>query len=84
MHHWNGGWGAGNWLVMGFGMLVFWAFVVVLVLWAVRSSSSRAAPIERTGLPPRLTALAMLDERYARGESGDEEYRTRRATLTGT
>jgi hypothetical protein len=28
MHHWDGGWGAGNWLLMGFGMLLFWALVV--------------------------------------------------------
>jgi uncharacterized membrane protein len=33
------------------------------------------------GDPSRPRAQDILDERYARGEISDEEYRTRRATL---
>ena len=75
MHHWDQGWGAGNWLLMGFGMVVFWALLVAVIVWLVRS----------TGTRPRVvsTARDILDERYARGEITDEEYRARRTTLLG-
>jgi putative membrane protein len=80
MHHWDGGWGVGNWLLMGFGMLLFWAVVVAGIVWLVHwTSAGRTA---QTVSPSRTTALDILDQRYARGEIGDEEYRTRRETLT--
>lgn len=95
MHHWNGAWGIGNWLLMGFGMLVLWTLVVGLVVWAVRSTGTRhtgpgwpPAPIgsgvptrQAAGRPP-ATARDILDERYARGEIDDEDYRARRDALT--
>lgn len=87
MHHWDGGWGVGNWLLMGFGMLVFWAVVVGGIVLLVRySTADRARPggfaaAPGTGSPPRPTAQDILDERYARGEISDEEYRARRETL---
>lgn len=89
MHHWDGGWGAGNWLVMGFGMLLFWALVVAGIVWLVRSTANRPTPVphgvplDKPTTPARPSALAILDERYARGEISDEEYRTRRDTLAG-
>ena len=87
MHHWDSGWGVGNWLVMGFGMLVFWALVVVVIVWLVRYAGTNR-PVEGVNLAkaPRASltsARAILDERYARGEISDEEYRTRRDTLDG-
>jgi putative membrane protein len=88
MHHWDGGWGLGNWLVMGVGMLAFWVLVVAGIVWLFRyTSSNRAvpgwpgAPADRSATPARPSAQAILDERYARGEISDEEYRTRRDTL---
>lgn len=86
MHNWGGSWGVGNWLVMGFGMLVFWALVVAGIAWLMRSAitwrggGAPSAPLEATA---RTTPSArdLLDERYARGEIGDDEYRTRRDIL---
>jgi len=40
MHNWDGGWGAGGWLLMGFGMLLFWALVVAGVMWLVRYTAA--------------------------------------------
>lgn len=88
MHHWNGGWGVGNWLLMGFGMLLFWALVVAGIVWLVHYAGSTrpttaqqgAAPHTQAG-PQRPSAQDILAERYARGEISDEEYRTRCDTL---
>ncbi len=78
MYHWGSSWGVGNWLVMGVGMLVFWGLVVAGIAWLIRTTSIRrgeGAP----SVPP--SARDVLDARYARGEIGDDEYRTRRDTL---
>jgi putative membrane protein len=89
MHNWDGGWGAGNWLLMGLGMLLFWAFVVAGIVWLVHYTGRRPAtpehgvPLGKPAGPVRPSALEILDERYARGEIGEEEYRARRDTLTG-
>jgi putative membrane protein len=90
MHHWDGGWGVGNWLLMSFGMLVFWAVVVAGIVWLVRyatTTTTRTAPgapgvaMGKQPGPPPPSALEILAERYARGEINDEEYRSRRDTL---
>lgn len=65
----------GGWLI-GMGMMIlFWAAVIVLVIWAVRSlfpRQSRAA---------REQALDILQQRYARGEISAAEYEQARARL---
>ncbi len=72
---------------MGFGMLLFWALVVAGIVWLVRSTTrpptgdGRGVPLD-TDAAARPSAREILDERYARGEIGDEEYRTRRDTLS--
>jgi putative membrane protein len=87
MHHWDGGWGVGNWLLMGFGMLLFWALVVAGIVWLVHYTSTRpvtgghGVPLDKPTGPVRPSARDILDERYARGEISDDEYRTRRDTL---
>jgi putative membrane protein len=91
MHHWDGGWSAADWLLMGFGMLLFWALVVAGIIWAVHYAGNRPAaaghgvPLDKPTSPAgpaRPSAQEILDERYARGEISDEEYRTRRDNLT--
>lgn len=88
--HWSGGWGVGTWLLMGFGMLIFWALVVALIVWIVRSTGGHRSsptgriPADDTGIPPHSRAQDILDERYARGEISDEEYRARRNTLASS
>ena len=53
---WHDGWGAGNWLLMSFMMLLFWILVVGFVVWSVRG--------HRTATPPDATrARKILDER---------------------
>lgn len=74
-HHWGDGGGAGTWLLMGSGMLLFWALVATGIVWLVRSARS-----ERR-LAGKPSARDILDARYARGEVDDEEYRTRRENL---
>lgn len=82
MRHWDGSWGIGNWLVMGFGMLVFWALVVAVVIWLVRYSGiGRSDQPDLSASRHRQTAREILDERYARGEISDEDYRSRRDAL---
>ncbi|MDX1619459.1 MAG: SHOCT domain-containing protein [Nitriliruptorales bacterium] len=65
------GWGW-HWL----WMVVVWAVVIALVAWAV----VRVAP---TNGPRGGQARQILDERYARGEIDDDEYRRLRASLEG-
>jgi len=69
-------WGVGG-LVMMFMMLVFWGLViaglVVGIRWLVRQ--------RREEQPDR--ALAILRERYARGEINKEEFEARRRDLGG-
>lgn len=86
MHGWYGAWGAGNWLLMGLGMLLFWALMAALIVWLVASATGRAARTPRRDGPgsdtvSRSDARAILAERYARGEIDHEEYRMRRDVL---
>lgn len=69
--HWYGGWSWGAWLLMASMMVAFWA----LVAWAV------VAVIRAVGSGHRSSAIDVLDERFARGEIDEEEYRRRRALL---
>lgn len=78
-------WGMGSWIGMGVGMLVFWGLVVFAVIALVRWSSG-----ERPGWPRRSngassspTGREILDQRFARGEIDEAEYRARRAALEG-
>lgn len=71
----GGGWG------MGFGwisMILFWGLVVfaivALVKWFTAQPPGGASPRDRT-------PLAILQERYARGEIDREEYEQKRRDL---
>lgn len=69
----NGGWGSILWLL--FGALII-AGVVLLVLWAVRSSTGHSAGGGST--PPQALghdeAVAVARKRLASGEITKEEY----------
>lgn len=69
------GWHDGGWGVLW--MIASWAFIVAVVVFAVRAfspgSSDRSGRID----DPR----AILDERFARGEISEDEYRERRRVL---
>jgi putative membrane protein len=75
MGWYNDGMGWGGWLVMLLGMVAFWG----LVIWAVvvlfrdsRADDSR---------PAHPDPLNTLDERFARGEIDETEYRDRADVL---
>lgn len=71
----NMGWN--DWIAMTFAMVAFWSLLVVGIVairrdWTARTSTARsAAP----------TPLLTLDERFARGEIGVDEYQSRRDIL---
>lgn len=71
---WGGGWSGGGWwwLAWPLGWLVFLA-VIGLVTWAVVRAIKSGRPSPATG----DTARRILAERFARGEIGEEEYRSR-------
>ncbi len=76
---WDGG--LGGWVMM-LGGIVILVSIVVLVVWAVNAatrSGQGAAP--RDTEPDR--ALAILRERFARGEISEAEYEQARRTLGG-
>ena len=72
-NHMDNGW----WWVMGVGWLVFLALLVALVYLIVRHNTG---PRAAGGSPGR--AVEILDERFARGEIDEQEYRSRRDALT--
>ena len=64
------------WIPIAVGMVLFWGLVVGGIVWLVRG-----------GLGPRegkkLSALELLERRLAESDLTVEEYRERRAALTG-
>lgn len=77
MMNWNSGWGSGGWLLMIPMMLVFWGLIAWVVVVLVRRPSAPAA-VDAVGA---RSAAQILDERLARGEIDEAEYRARRAVL---
>jgi putative membrane protein len=64
--HWDYGWG------MGFGwlfMVLFWALVIVGVVFIFKMISDRSRPAEKGE-----TALDILKKRYAKGEITKEDF----------
>jgi putative membrane protein len=70
--HMSGGW----WWVMGIGWLVFLGLIVVLAVVLVRHYSPAAGGARRS-------VQNTLDERFARGEIDEDDYRRRRDALRG-
>lgn len=71
---WHDGWGWGAWLVMLVVNLVVWGLVFWAAATVVRIGSS-----ERTGADPEK----VLAVRFAAGEIGEDEYRSRLEALRG-
>jgi putative membrane protein len=70
------GWGWSSWLTMTLMMLLFWGLIAFAVVAVVRSL--RSAPHQTD---TRSDAGRVLDERLARGEIDEEDYRKRRDLL---
>ena len=76
--------GYGGWYGMGGGMLlggifwiVLWVFIIFVVVHFLRTAT-RGTPQRRPA------ALDVLEERYARGEIGRDEYLEKKRDLTST
>jgi len=75
MYHWGGGF-------FPFGMVIWPVILIAIVLlavWAVRSRMPHVA----AGTPQRSPGLQVLEERYARGEIGRDEYLQKKADIGG-
>ena len=72
------GLGWGGWLVMVVSMIAFWALVVFAVVAVFRASREDGKPAAT-----RPNPLDILDERFARGEIDESEYRARTDVLRG-
>jgi len=62
---------------MSLMMIIFWTLVIGGVIWLVRNGGRRQQP----PAPSDSTAQHILDERFARGELTEAEYRQRREVL---
>ena len=82
MMMWYGGdWGWAGWILMTAGMVAFWALVITAVVLAVRylaGPRGTAASLSGSG---RTRAEGVLDQRFARGEIDENEYRQRLSIL---
>jgi putative membrane protein len=80
------GWHYGDWMPWGglVMMIAFWALVIFGIVWLVRQSSGRIdRPGPSAGDLREPSPREVLDRRFAAGEIEEEEYRSRRAVLSG-
>ena len=80
----NGGGHWGLWILMIVAMVVFWGALAWIIVTLVRQRGGPASsqPAPPHGMPS--DALRILDERLARGEIEEDEYKRRRALIEGT
>lgn len=74
---WHGGWGPG-WGMFGLMHVLWWILIVVAIVVLIRGIGGRHAPRP----PSEDRALAILRERYARGEIDKTEFENRKRDLT--
>lgn len=74
-------WGYNNWWGMGLGMLIWWALLLGIFVLAVYGLVSLFNRHSGQRPPARPDPLAIVKERYARGEITTEEYHRMREEL---
>lgn len=72
-----GGMGWGGMALGSIFMVLFWVFLIAGAVWLVLAVSGQA----RQSQAPRSSALAILEERLARGEIDVDEYAKRKAVI---
>ena len=78
MGWYHDGMGWAGWLVMVVGMVAFWGLVVWAVIAIFRSTQTSTTD---GGTAAHRDPLDILDERFARGEIDESEYRARADVL---
>lgn len=66
------GWGLGG----GIMMLIFWAIIIILIVWAVKEFSGKR---DSNSKP---STMDILKERYAKGEIDKEEFENKKKDLS--
>ncbi len=75
-----GEWGMGStfgWFGGGIMMLIFWVLFIALIVWLVREVGDK-----NTHSHSNSQALAILKERYAKGEISREEFETKKKDIS--
>lgn len=82
---WGNGMNAGGWVLMSLMMIVFWGLLAAVIVWLVRLNRRPQVPAPGSTAPgstaPGSAAFRILEERLARGELTEQEYRLRRDLL---
>ncbi len=78
--YWHMGWGWGHMVFGSLMMLLFWGAVVLAVVLTVRYIGGSGGRAESSDSPNR--ALAILEERFARGEIDKDEFEERKRLLS--
>ncbi|HEY8498431.1 MAG TPA: SHOCT domain-containing protein [Limnochordales bacterium] len=73
---WGGNWMGGSWWLGWLMMLLFWGLAIGGIVWLVKTLVTGGA-----GSTERGRALAILEERFARGELSEDEFRRMRDEL---
>lgn len=77
MMYWNDGNGWFAWFWMIFMMLIVWGGIIGVIIYVARGGTHHHHPPTES----RNDSERILDERFARGEIDESEYRQRRAIL---
>ena len=78
----DGGFHWGWMLFGGLMMLMFWGGLIALAVLIIRSFTNGGSRSSRSDLSSQKTPLQILEERYARGEIGKEEFESIRADIS--
>ena len=82
MYGWHyQGMGGGWWIVMMIAMVLFWTLLVFGIVALVRHNRPTSPHTSTSSTSSTSSAIAILQERFARGELTEEEYNRRRAIL---
>ena len=81
MYGWHDqGGGAGWWILMLIGMILFWSLFAFAIVASVRHFSRG----HHDGAATRSSAIEILKTRFAKGEIDEADFKSRLALLEGT
>ena len=78
----DGGFHWGWMLFGGLMMLMFWGGLIALAVLIIRSLTNGESRSSSSDLSSQKTPLQILEERYARGEIGKDEFESIRADIS--